>query len=318
MRYWRWPWKALIAVVIAAGLFALYNLWPQGVWPFVPNLDYLTPAAGQYEVTILRDTWGVPHIFGHTDADATYGLAYANAEDDFLTIQQTLAAARGQLGAIYGPDAAPNDYMVHLLRLQDTIADQYHQVPADVRAIMDAYADGLNHYAARHPDEVLSTDLFPIAGEDVAAGFLHKLPLFFGLDGILGELFAAERQNKVSDSVALCPASPYLCAQSTFYGSNAIAVAPSRAENGETMLLVNSHQPWEGPVTWYEAHVHSDEGWDMVGGLLPGSPAINHGHNRDLGWALTVNSPDLIDIFVLDINPENENQYHFDGEWREA
>ncbi|HFQ93266.1 MAG TPA: acylase, partial [Anaerolineae bacterium] len=101
------------------------------------------------------------------------------------------------------------------------------------------------------------------------------------------------------------------------YGSNVFAVSPARSANGETFLAVNSHQPWEGAAAWYEAHVRSEEGWDAVGGLLPGSPAINLGHNRQLGWSFTVNHPDLVDIYELEINPDNPNQYKFDGEWRE-
>jgi penicillin amidase/acyl-homoserine-lactone acylase len=99
-------------------------------------------------------------------------------------------------------------------------------------------------------------------------------------------------------------------------GSNTIAVAPRRSADGFTRLAINSHQPWEGPVAWYEAHLHSDTGWDMVGGLFPGAPLILHGHNRDLGWAHTVNRPDLIDVYALEINPQDPDQYRFDGAWR--
>ncbi len=82
------------------------------------------------------------------------------------------------------------------------------------------------------------------------------------------------------------------------------------------MLLVNSHQPWDGPVAWYEVHLRSEQGWDMTGGVFPGSPVVLHGHNRDLGWAHTVNRPDLLDVFVLDVDPEDDGRYRFDDEWR--
>jgi len=100
-------------------------------------------------------------------------------------------------------------------------------------------------------------------------------------------------------------------------GSNTAAVAPKRSADGWTRININSHQPWTGPVAWYEAHLHSEEGMDIVGGLFPGSPIILHGHNRNLGWAHTVNHPDLTDVYVLEINPENANQYRFDGQWRD-
>src|SRR5450759_5377267 len=100
-------------------------------------------------------------------------------------------------------------------------------------------------------------------------------------------------------------------------GSNAVAVAPSRSADGATRLLVNSHQPYTGPVSWYEAVLDSEEGWHVAGGFFPGSPFMLHGHNEHLGWANTVNDPDLVDVYRLTLNPDNPNQYRLDGRWRD-
>ncbi|MGB0384454.1 MAG: penicillin acylase family protein, partial [Ardenticatenaceae bacterium] len=308
-------WCVLLLLVAGGYIF----------WPLSEDLSHLADAGAEYEVEILRDAWGVPHIFGKTDADVAFGLAYAHAEDDFLTIQQTAIAARGQLATVYGADAAPNDYMVQLLRIWEVVEANYEsQLSAEVRAICEAYAAGLNRYAAQHSDEALP-GLFPVSGKDVVAGSVHKSPLFFGLDSTLKELFAEARQNTVSPRNANQSSSsdalpPQNSGQSAYFdtlGSNTFSVAPSRTADGSTFLAVNSHQPWSGPVTWYEAHVHSEEGWDMVGALFPGMPVMTVGHNRDLGWAFTVNKPDLTDVYVLDINPDQPNQYRFDGQWRE-
>ena len=260
----------------------------------------LIPPEGRYDVRILRDTWGVPHIFGRTDADVAYGLAYAHAEDDFATIQGALLAARGKLASVYGRDMAPNDYMVALLEIDRIVDDGYPQLSREVRAICEAYAEGLNHYAALHPEEAIAR-LYPMRGDDVVRGFVHKTPLFFGLDKTLMELFGDDRRHPVSERIK---------------GSNAFAVAPARTADGSTYLVVNSHQPWEGPVAWYEVHLHSEEGWDMVGGLFPGAPVVLHGHNRHLGWAHTVNKPDLLDVYVLETDPNEADRYRFDGEWK--
>ncbi|MCL6580939.1 MAG: acylase [Firmicutes bacterium] len=281
-------------------------------WLFapLPGLDHQTlaravEAARAYDVRILRDTWGVPHVFGRTDADCAFGLAYAHAEDDFLTIQQSLAAARGQLASIYGPDAAANDYMVGLLRLWDTVNSRYEvDLSPETRSVCEGYAAGLNYYAALHPDEVLP-GLFPVTGKDVVAGSVHKSPLFFGLDKALAEMFAPERRREVSGRLE------------SEGGSNTFAVSPLRSTEGRTYLAVNSHQPWEGPVTWYEAHLHSEEGLDVAGALFPGMPLVVQGLNRYCGWAFTVNKPDLVDIYVLTTHPEDPDLYLFDGEWRE-
>jgi penicillin amidase/acyl-homoserine-lactone acylase len=230
------------------------------------------------------------------------------------------------LAQVYGIDAAPNDYMVHLLRIWDVVEAKYDvDLAIETRQVLEAYADGLNHYAVLHPDEVLLPDIYPLDGKDIVAGSVHKSPLFFGLDDTLGELFEDTRQHEVSKKLSGLPiwgpranlsGLAYLQVDgSPGFGSNTLSVGPGRSADGSTFLTVNSHQPWEGAVTWYEAHLHSEGGWDAVGGLFPGSPVVIHGHNRYLGWAFTVNYPDLADVYVLDINPEDEYQYRFDGEW---
>ena len=312
-------WKQIVFIVAAAVLIHLIGLLVVAHRPSPPLPDGLVPADSTYDVRILRDTYGVPHIFGKTDADAAYGLAFAHAEDDFATIQGALLAARGRLATRLGRDGAPNDYMVRLLEVQEVVDAGYPELPEDVRAICEAYADGLNHYAALHPDEAW-TELYPAEGRDVVAGFVHKLPLFFGidkvltglLDGTLDGLDAAQATQTASLSESSFPVPGY----DEIRGSNAFALAPSKTGDGSTTLVVNSHQPWEGPVAWYEAHVRSEAGWDAVGGVFPGAPIILHGHNRRLGWAHTVNRPDLVDVFRLDISPDDENVYFLDGEPR--
>jgi penicillin amidase/acyl-homoserine-lactone acylase len=286
---------ALAGAALAVAAIVLL-LWPE------PRLDTLglAPPVGRYHVRILRDTWGVPHIFGTTDADVAYGLAYAHAEDDFAMIQGALLAARGKLATVYGSKAAPNDYMVQLLRVWDVVESGYATLSPETRAVCEAYADGINHYASRHPKAAL-VPLYPVQGKDIVAGFVHKTPLFFGLDKVLQELF----EGKPADVGA------------TGTGSNTLAVAPTRSADGATRLAINSHQPWEGPVAWYEVNLKSEQGWEMTGGVFPGSPVVLHGHNRHLGWAHTVNRPDLIDVYALEMAPENPNRYRFDGALRD-
>ncbi|NNC40118.1 MAG: acylase [Acidimicrobiia bacterium] len=281
-------------------LFTAWLFWPESAGS---EVEGIAPTPGTYDALIRRDTYGIPHVWGDTDADAAYGLAFAHAEDDFLTIQQTVLAARGKLASVYGPDSAPIDYFVHLLRIPEAVEAGWPELSPATRALCDAYAAGLNHYAELHPDDAL-VGLFPVEGRDVVRGFTQKVPLFFGLESTIGALFEEERPDLTA---AVAPA--------VRYGSNVFAVSPNRTEASETMLVSNSHQPWTGPVAWYEAHVTSDEGWDMTGALFPGMPVLALGHNRDLAWSFTVNHPDLIDVYELDIDPDDENRYRVDGEW---
>ena len=290
-----------LIVVTAIGL---------GIWEPLIASEQSGLAKRDYDVEIVRDGFGVPHINGKTDADAAYGLAYAHSEDDFGVLQEVVAMTRGRAGAMLGSDGAPVDYVEQLLDVRATVARDYASIPGDVRAVMDAYAAGLNHYAEKHPNEVRLSKLFPVTGRDVAAGFVLRSPFFFGLDNVIKKL--NDNEIPVNEPVAqLTPAGR----DPSINGSNAFAIAPKRMADGQTWLISNSHQPYEGSVAWYEAVVHSGEGMDMAGALFPGSPFVLLGHNRHLGWTNTVNQPDLIDVYKLVTNADN-TQYRMDGKWK--
>ncbi len=287
------------------------------VWEPLVAVTVKAPATRTYDVEIVRDKFGVPHINGKTDADAAYGLAFAHAEDDFETIQQVIAMTRGRTGALIGADGAKVDYVQHLLGARDTAVTGYATIPADVRLSIEGYANGLNRYAEKHPDEIALRNLFPVNGQDIVAGFVLRAPFFYGLDSVIGKL--VEGKPLKPD-----PKTPWTEQPETLTpagrapeqnGSNGWALAPSRMADGKTWLVSNSHQPYEGQVAWYEAVVHSDEGLDMAGALFPGSPFVLLGHNRNLGWTNTVNQPDLIDVYKLVLNDAGD-AYRYDGQWK--
>ncbi|WP_332911406.1 penicillin acylase family protein [Algoriphagus boritolerans] len=169
--------------------------------------------------------------------------------------------------------------------------------------MLEGYAAGLNDYAFAHPEEVLYQAAFPISPKEMISAYILSLAQMSGADRAV--------QAIVGGNVDLIP-------EDTLpKGSNAIAIHPSRTDSGETFLAINSHQPLEGPVAWYEAHLHSEEGWNALGGLFPGGSMIFHGVNEHLGWAHTVNTPDFLDLYQLKINPEDEDEYLVDGEWLE-
>ena len=104
----------------------------------------------EFNATIYRDTWGVPHIFGETDADVAYGLAYAHAEDDFKTIENVLLATRAQLSTKVGRKGAASDYLVHLLKIEERANAGYHQLSPDVIELLEGYAAGINYYLTKY------------------------------------------------------------------------------------------------------------------------------------------------------------------------
>ena len=269
------------------------------------SLQTPTGIPPEEDVMIRRDTWGIPHILGRTDRDAAFGLAYAHAEDDFAQIQEVLLSTRASAAYYKGKEGAPFDFFVQFFDFPGKADSLFSRLDSTTQALCEGYAKGLNHYAALHKNEVQYRRLFPVEGTDILSGFLLSIAAFIGVPGELADLFDEERQSPVSEhSQEALP-----------HGSNAFAIAPSRTTDESTILIANTHQPWTGPFAWYEAHVKSKEGWNVAGGVFPGSPVPNIGFNEHLGWTHTVNRPDLIDIFVLKTDPNDPDRYWYDGEW---
>ena len=236
--------KLLWALLVLLALGAVGGM----VWEPLVATEYKAPPSREYDVEIARDSFGVPHINGKTDADTAYGLAYAHAEDDFSTIEDVVAMTRGRYGALAGSDGAKVDFVLHLLGARETAERRYLELSPQVRAVAEAYAAGLNHYADKHPDEVRLSKLFPVTGQDIVTGFVLRAPFFYGLDGTIGALAEGKPQPRES-AARMTP----IGRDPEMNGSNAFAIAPKRMADGKTWLISNSHQPYEGQVAWYEA-----------------------------------------------------------------
>lgn len=265
----------------------------------------------RFSANIKRDEWGVPHIYGMRDADVSFGLAYAHAQDDYKTMEDVIFALRGELATIHGKDAAVNDYYVHLMNFWGMIDNRYLvDVPDDVRFLCEGYAAGINRFLDDNPN-LRRKDFNPVTAKDIIVGFSHRMPLMFGLDGVIKRLSRDKPPELIGHYDGVQDG------QFDMLASNVMAVGPQRSSDGFTRLWINTHQPWEGPVSWYEVHLVSDEGWDFYGALFPGSPVPLIGHNTNLGWSHTVNSPDLVDVYKLTTNKSNKDQYWFEGYWKD-
>ena len=264
-----------------------------------------------FSVEIKRDDWGVPHIYGKTDADVSFGLAYAHSQDDYATLEDVIYALRGELASIHGRNLAVNDYYVHLMNYWGMIDERYESdVADDVKLVCEGYAAGINKFLHDNPN-LKKRSFNKVTAEDIIVGFSHRMPLMFGLDGVLKKL------SKESPPEFIGSSGDSQEGDFDMLASNVMAVGPQRSSDGYTRLWINTHQPWDGPVSWYEAHLVSEEGWDFYGALFPGSPVPLIGHNTDIGWSHTVNEPDLIDVYKLTTNKLNKNQYWFEGYWKD-
>jgi acyl-homoserine-lactone acylase len=269
---------------------------------FITSLPFsLFAQINPAQVTIARDGYGVPHIFAKTDPEVAYGLAWAHAEDDFKTIQLLILPTKGLLGRHLGKKGAAADYVVELLHAPELVAEQgTTALSAAYKAVLDGYLQGLNDYARTHPKEILVPGAFPVSSSDYLKAVVLSLSVISGVDQALQDILG----GKVA---------PVNFLKAT--GSNAIAVHHTKTTEGKTLLAINSHQPLEGPVAWYEAHLCSEQGWNILGGLFPGGTTIFHGVNEHLGWAHTVNYQDKIDTYQLQTDKAHPKQYFFDGQW---
>ena len=305
--------KIAVSLISLGVLAATVYLWtPTG--PVYDEGDIRDNAA-QYNAEIIRDNYGVPHIYGVSDADASFGLAYAHSEDDWETIQQSLIETRGDAALHYGQKSAPTDYLNDLFKVHDFVEQKYEtELNDQVKAISEAYAAGINLFAINNPDRV-ARGLLPITAHDVIAGFVFGTPFFYRMDEDLKALFSSSDRPQISPwgrdaNLGNLP--------QAVRGSNAFAVAPKRSTDGYTRLVINSHQPMTGRYAWYEAHLTSEEGWNIIGANFPGVPFLVQGVTPTHGWGQTVNKPDLIDIYALTVDDEKDpKQYKIDGQWKD-
>jgi len=187
-------------------------------------------------ITIARDSFGVPHIFAPTDPEVAYGLAWAHAEDDFKTLQLVVLSGQARLGKVLGKKGAEADYVVNLLRCRQVVEEQWNTLSDDFINLVKGYVAGLNAYAKGHPGEVKYKKAFPFSEKDYMTAVMFSVAIFCGVDNALPQILGGK--------IATIPGF-------NSQGSNAFAFHPSRTTTGEAFLAINAHQPLEGPTAFY-------------------------------------------------------------------
>ncbi|PTM03459.1 MAG: penicillin amidase, partial [Bacteroidetes bacterium] len=264
---------------------------------FYSGIAQIDPA----NIQIIRDSYGVPHIYAPTDAEVAYGLAWAHAEDDFETIQLGYLAGDAKLSRYMGLKGAGADFLAQLIEAERTASEQFDTLSDEFVAVIEGYAAGLNAYAERNPEEVLEKSLFPVTPVKMVA--YSQLQLF--VSNAADQLVKQIVSNKTPEI-----ATP----KDDSSGSNLIALSSIKTGQEASFLTINTHQPLEGPTSWYEAHLVSEEGTNIIGTLFPGAPCILTGANENLGWTHTVNFQDKADVFQLEMVDPKLLTYQFDDE----
>ncbi len=238
-------------------------------------------------VTIIRDTWGVPHIYGKTDADAVFGLMFAQAEDDFNRIEMNYINASGRLAEVEGETELWRDLRMKLFIDQGEMKAKYSASPLWLKKLMNAYADGLNYFLKTHPNvkPKLITRFEPwmaltfsegSIGGDISTVQLRGIEEFYGKKAL---------PPAPSDDNGLEPEPQ---------GSNGIAIAPKNTVGGHSLMLLNPH------TSFYfrpEVNVVSEEGLNVYGAVTWGQFFVYQGFNDRLGWMHTTGGGDIIDEY---------------------
>jgi acyl-homoserine-lactone acylase len=234
-------------------------------------------------VTIYRDRYGVPHVFGATDASTVFGFAYAQAEDNFWRVEENFVLALGRGAELYGEKSLEEDRRNRALEIPRLAREEYSRLDPKMRALCDAFAAGFNYYIRKHPESPPRLLRKVEPWHTLAFIRYNYFQNGFARDRNLPrELQTAEIDPAMADNV----------------GSNGWVIAPSRSKTGHAMLLINPHLPFFGPGQVYEGHVHSDEGWNFTGYTRFGFPFPYVGHNEDVGWVSTDNAADLEDVYA--------------------
>jgi acyl-homoserine-lactone acylase len=252
-----------------------------------PNPERARWRAHAANVTITRDDWGIPHVRGRSDADAVFGMMYAQAEDDFSRIEANYLTALGRTAEATGEEAVWADLRQRLFVDPAELRTQYAASPAWLRALMDAWADGLNFYLATHPE----------TKPKVLTRFEPWMALSFTEGSIGGDIERISLSELKTFYGRPTPPSPEELGQRPREpsGSNGIAIAPKLTSGGHALLLINPH------TSFYfrsEAQVTSDAGLNAYGASTWGQFFIYQGFNARAGWMHTSSTVDNVDEFA--------------------
>src|SRR5688500_11585108 len=257
------------------------------------------------EVTIYRDVYGVPHVFGKTDASTVFGFAYAQAEDNFWRIEDNYLAAIGRSAEVDGERRLERDRRNRALGIPRLAREEYKRLDPHTQSLCDAFAAGLNYYLERHPQVKprLLTKFEPwyplafIRYNYYQNGFSRD-PALNGVEFQTAEIDRVTKDNQ---------------------GSNGWVINPSRSATGNAMLFINPHLPFFGSGQVYEGHVHSDQGWNFTGYTRFGFPFPYVGHNESGGWVSTDNAADLVDVYAETFDdPKRPLAYRYGNKYRIA
>ncbi len=322
--------REMVPVATRVGLVALgfmvFALALAGCAPREVDPELARQVERAERVTILRDDFGVPHIYGRSDADAVFGMLYAQSEDDFPRIERNYIWAIGRLAEIEGEEALYSDLRARLYMTQAEAEAEYEAAPAWLQELCVAFADGLNYYLHTHPEVTprLLTQFEPWMPfyffEGSIGGDIEQIPLR-GIEAFYSRQHQETESTEPADVHSalmgrelhgpLSLVHPGLGADREPRGSNGFAISGALTASGDAMLLINPHTSF---FFRGEVHVVSEEGLNAYGAVTWGQFFVYQGFNEANGWMHTSTYVDFIDEFMLDIEKDGDRLFYRYGD----
>jgi acyl-homoserine-lactone acylase len=277
-------------------------------------------------VTIYRDSFGVPHIFGKTDASVVFGVMYAQCEDNFWQLETDLIRSLGRAAEIDGERGLLSDLVHRAFEVEKLSKAEYERLPARSKALCDAFAAGLNYFIARNPQ--IKTRL-TIRFEPWHILASNRMGRISGISRIglspneirVGTLEPATQPDPNEPDLDFTALHSWFDEMEVepLAGSNMWAIAGAKSAGARAMLLINPHVGFFGGGQRYEAHLHSDEGLNVYGFAILGTPYIRSGFTQNLGWSHTNNYADTVDAYLETFDdPKNPLAYRYGAGYRTA
>ncbi len=277
----------------------------------VENSEVSKWEAQAANVEIIRDDFGVPHIYGKTDADAVFGLLYAQCEDDFNRVEQNYIWATGRLAEVEGEEAIYSDLRAKLFMTEEEAIANYEKSPEWLKKLCNAFADGINYYLHTHPE----------VKPKLLTHFEPWMPMYFSEGSIGGDIERVSTkgikelyEKNLDHAVAAADPGLIRLDDNEPRGSNGIAIAGEHTASGKAMLLINPHTSF---FFRGEVHVVSEEGLNAYGAVTWGQFFVYQGFNEKTGWMHTSTYTDVMDEYVETIlKKEDEYFYKYGTETR--
>ncbi len=339
----------IIFIVLIGGYIFVNHIATKGLPDYTTDIKL---KGLKDKVTIYRDGFAVPHIYAKNDEDLYRATGYVLAQDRLWQMDLLRRVTQGRLSEIFGKDMLTADQLLRSLRIPEKSKKVIVETDKKIIASLEAFADGVNQYINEHKDN-LPPEFTILSYEPEPWKIEHSVNLIGYMAWDLSSpAWSAEitlhKLSQKIDSAKFAKMLPDLSLQKTFVypdtdssemdmrmallsqsskieelgldifgGSNNWAVSGKKSVTGKPLLSNDMHLGFGTPGIWYQIHQHVKGGLNVTGVLLPGAPFIIDGHNESIAWGMTNVSVDNIDFYIETINPENENQYKLNGEWKD-